>query len=210
MNNKIIVLRGIGGNLKTSLLNRFIYKEFIPIPECNREFERDLRSKFNRGSDFELNYCVKKLVMKSILSTVNNEKIIMDRSLIDYALLNDFTKDILEWYYHIHSDKIKISDAFYEEKELFDGNQIYNVLLITSDDRFIEHMLNQEDERAYFYDNIDWYYECQDRYKNFVMNNYHHVIPIILQDVPFWSYAQMNSYINATFTRIWKKINLLS
>jgi len=162
MNRKIIRLFGVGGNFKTSIYNNPVFKDFIRVPEFNREFTSLLKP-FNQFPTTVHNIHAKYIMLRTILQTTAS--LIMDRSLIDYAIMNIIIRDFLDDYYECTHDDLTIDYAMKLENELFSHENCNNVLLITKDEEFIDKIINKgKDQRAYFFDDSETYKKCQEFY----------------------------------------------
>lgn len=209
MNGKqVIMLRGLGGNFKSSIAKELVASGYAMIPEGNREFEKVLNT-FDRQSDTELNYCAKYIVIKGLLGN-NFEKYVSDRGLIDYALMNEFVNKILLHFHESWSPNLNLENVFKEECSLLNGYSIVNVLLMTTDKGFLKKIIDDAyDVRACFYDNSEDYLQCQEIYKNFILEHYDNVIQINLDKIPDADkYSdEMNEFVTKLTNDILNKIN---
>lgn len=199
---ELIRLMGVGGNLKTSLLNRPEFREYLPIPEHNRELG-NLMSKFNGYPNVTTNFCSKYLLIKEILK--HGDKFIMDRSLYDYVIIDHVVKNIIPYYKgtYSHMDKYE-KEAIELEDELFKDFKCHNILLVTKEINQIRKMIDEgDDERANFYDNTACYLEAQDYYEAKMRSRFKDdLLVIYLQD---WSDIPMS--IDQTVVKIQEYIS---
>lgn len=205
----IVALLGVGGNFKSSLARELEKLDYILIPEGNRQFERNLEKDFDRISDPELNYEVKKVLLDSFLR-LNFDKFVCDRTLIDYALMNEFIKKILLHYNGVKSDKISLDLIYNEELKLFNGYSVKRILLTTSDKSFVKAIIDDAfDIRACFFDDSDSYFKCQDLYANFILKNFNNVVHIDLNDIPLCEKdsPEILDYIDKIKDQLLLKIN---
>lgn len=210
MNKRVVVLRGIGGNFKSSVARALIRDNYMLIPEGNREFDEMFEEDFNRNSDPELNYTLKRLLFKSFLRN-QNTNFISDRGLVDYAMMNEFIKKYIWQYRSSMSEHLNVQKAFCEECELLNGYQVINILLTTEDKNFIKHIIDDGfDVRACFYEDTETYLKCQEMYKEFVLNKYHNVVHIRLTDIPVSElYSDtMNAFVEKLVNDVKNRISL--
>lgn len=209
MKNKLlIILRGLGGNFKSAIAKELVHYGFIMIPEGHREFEKVL-SEFDRISDVELGYCAKHIMIEAFLKN-DFEKYVSDRGLVDQALMNQFIKEILEHYSGCESEHLDVEKVYQEECKLFNGYRVVNVLLETTDIKFLEKIIdNSFDARACLFEYKEYYLECQEAYKEFVLSHYNNVIRIKLDKVPdLPKYSEgMNQFVKELTTKILSEIN---
>lgn len=206
-NCSAVILRGIGGNFKSSIAKEMVKSGFTMIPEANREFEHAL-AKFDRVSDTELNYCSKYIMIKGILAN-KPCRVVSDRGLIDYAMMSQFVKKILMHYDGCQSDHLDPEEVYKEECAVFNGCSMINVLLLTTDKKFLKKIIDDSfDTRACFFDNTDDYLACQELYKKFVLDHYANVITIELDHIPeVEKYSpEMDELVKNTTMRIFSEM----
>lgn len=204
----IIILRGLGGNFKSSIAKIFADHRYIMVPEANREFERVL-SKFDRISDTELNYCAKYVVMQGFVNNAFKNpsltNFVADRGLVDYGLMNEFVNTILLHYHDSYSKNLKVEELFKEECALLNGFKITNILLTTTDKKFLHKIIDESiDARACFFDNTEDYLKCQEMYREFILSHYNDVKEIVIDKVPDTSkYSdEMKMFVMKLFEQI--------
>lgn len=172
MSKKLVILRGLGGNFKTSILKSSIFKDFIRVSEGNRLYESKLEE-FGRKTDTAQNFCVKHTLL---VSQMDSEKdLILDRGLLDYAVMNqivlDYSKEesiFLSAYEPLLTEEYCIK----EESQLFKDHEVVNILLATYDRDFLHKIIDESfDARGSFFGDTDTYLEKQDLYIS-VMRKY--------------------------------------
>lgn len=181
-NKRIIILRGIGANFKSCIGKEFhnnLGYDFIP---SNKSFVKVLTSHFEQESNLQLNYCAKYAIIKSHLEN-QNEVYISNGGLVEEAMKAYFIKNYLP-HMKMSISGLSLDKAFDDECRLFNGYSIINVLVTTSDKKFLEKIIDDSyDSRAIFYDSSENYLECQDYFANYVVKNFDNIVKYDFFDV---------------------------
>lgn len=169
---KLLILGGIGGNLKSTILSHSSeISNLARIPECNSEFDKFIGD-YDEKSSVVKNLAVKKLVMSTLIDSQLHE-FISDRTLIDYAIMNEMISRELTHYSESANKMLDFNSVLSIEREVTRLCKVYPVLLLTTDKEFLSDIIdNSFSERAIFYDNSDSYLVCQEIYKNRFLSAY--------------------------------------
>jgi hypothetical protein len=138
------------------------------------------------------------------------DKYVSDRGLVDQALMNQFIKTILEHYKGCESEHLDVEKVYQEECRLFNGYRVVNVFLETTDLKFLEKIIdNSFDTRACLFEYKEYYLECQEVYKEFVLSHYNNVIRIKLDKIPdLPKYSEgMNQFVKELANKILSEVN---
>lgn len=178
---EVIRLFGIGGNLKTSIINSGAFKKYVKIPEFNRE-AGELLEPFKENISTAVNLVSKYIMVKTLLTT-KERRFISDRSLIDYAIMNQLIINLLDHYFGASNENLTIERTLKLENDLYKDCKCYNILLVTKSEEFVAKIIDESwDERAYFYECSDNYFKSQEYYGRIIQESFPNVLVIELTD----------------------------
>ena len=206
MNKKIIVLRGVACNFKSSILRSPYFKDFAKVPEGNRALEKELE-KLEQKSTTDINFCHKKLLIQAYLNASSENRFIFDRCLVDYGLMSEFIKTTLLDYLGSESKLLTPEKAFEEELKVLNGYQVINVLLRTYDETFLHKCIDDSfDTRGVFFGFTEDYLKCQEIYSNFILSHFNNVKVFDFNHVPT-AQGDLEKLIDKTAAEIYEELN---
>lgn len=156
----LIRLRGLGGCLKTSLIEAF-ENHFTYLPGTTRDSFRIKDDLIGNTNNVTLESIISKYCQDIRISQMTSGLFITERCLMDYAFMNNKLTDAKPF------DLFKIAKYEVEIERRFD--KVIDFVIQLSDEDFITSLMSRDDVRSRFYGNdVNIYKDAQVKYLDFV------------------------------------------